>query len=125
MRNFRYSLRLIRPSSQTTIDATVSLPWNRRDVEALDAARQRRQRQHRLQRLERVVLRRGRLVEAGLVGERRVAVREIDEAALLAALRHHDAHAPAGALRQPALERVALVGLGRHVHFRTARSRSS
>src|SRR4051794_16046892 len=27
LRNFRYSLRFIRPSSHTTIDATVSLPW--------------------------------------------------------------------------------------------------
>ena len=52
-----------------------------------------------------------RLVEARLIGERGVAVGEIDEAALLAALRHDDAHAAAGALRQPALERLALVGL--------------
>src|SRR5215467_13335347 len=27
MRNFRYSAFFIRPSSQTTIEATVSLPW--------------------------------------------------------------------------------------------------
>src|SRR5690349_16885320 len=27
IRNFRYSDRFIRPSSQTTIEATVSLPW--------------------------------------------------------------------------------------------------
>ncbi len=91
---------------------------NRRDVEALDAPRQRRQREHVLQRLERVVLRRLRLVEARLVGERGVAVGEIDEAALLAALRHDDPHAPAGALGQPALERLALVRLGRHVDLR-------
>ena len=58
--------------------------------------------EHVLQRLERVVLRRRRLVEPRLVRERGVAVREIDEAALLAALRHDDPHAPAGALGQPA-----------------------
>ena len=69
---------------------------NRRDVEALDAARQRRQREDGLQRLERVVLRRGRLVEARAVRERGVARRQIHQAALLAALRHDDAHAAAG-----------------------------
>ena len=57
--------------------------------------------EHVLQRFERVVLRGRRLVEARLVGERGVAVRELDEAALLAALRHDDPHAPAGALGQP------------------------
>ena len=31
-RNFRYSLRCIRPSSHTTIDPTVSRPWNVRDI---------------------------------------------------------------------------------------------
>ena len=80
----------MRPSSQTTIDATVSLPW--------------------IVEMSKHSMRRGsagsastccsvssasycavvRLVEARLIGERRVAVREIDEAALLAALRHDD-----------------------------------
>ena len=41
-----------------------------------------------LQRLERVVLRDVACVEARLVGERRVAVGQIDQPALLAALRH-------------------------------------
>ena len=38
--------------------------------------------------------------------------------ALLAALRHDDPHLAAGALGQPALERVAIVRLRRHVDFR-------
>ena len=62
-------------------------------------------------------MRRRRLVEARLVRERGVAVREIDQAALLAALRHDDPHPAAGALRQPGLERLALVRLGRHVNL--------
>ena len=118
IRNFRYSARRIRPSSHTTIDATVSLPW--------------------IVEMSKHSMRRGsagsastccsvssasycavcRLVEPRLVGERGVAVGEIDEAALLAALRHDDPHAAAGALGQPGLERLALVGLGRHVDLR-------
>src|SRR5262249_1703845 len=90
---------------------------NRGDVEALDAARERGQREHMLQRFERVVLRGLRLVEARLVRDAGVSVREIDEAALLAALRHDDAHAASGAIGKPRLEGVAIVRLGRHVNL--------
>ena len=97
MRNFRYSPRRIRPSSHTTIDATVSLPW----IVEMSKHSMRRgsagSAEHALQRLERVVLRRRRLVEPRLVRERGVAVRELHEPALLAALRDDDAHASAGA----------------------------
>ena len=61
--------------------------------------------------------RRGRLVEPRLIRERGIAVGEVDQAALLAALRHDDPHAAAGALGQPGFERLALVRLRRHVHF--------
>src|SRR5215467_5024482 len=61
---------------------------NSRDVEALDAPREYRQAQNGLQRVQRFVLRGRSLVEAPLVGQLRVAVREIDEPALLAALGH-------------------------------------
>ena len=71
-----------------------------------------------LQRFERLVLRGARLVESRLVREPGVAVREIDEAALFAALRDDDPHAPAGPIREPALERVPLVGLRGQVNLR-------
>ena len=70
---------------------------DRRDVEALDAARHRRQRQHGAQRLERVVVRGDVLVEPRLVGHLGVARGQVEQAALLAALRHDDAHPPLGA----------------------------
>ena len=85
IRNFRYSDRFIRPSSHTTIEATVSAALDRRDVEALDAARNGRQRQHRAQRFERVVVRGDVLVEARLIGDLRVARRQVEQPALLAA----------------------------------------
>src|SRR5262249_37703948 len=91
---------------------------DRRDVEALDPPRQRRQAEHVLQGFERVVLRGARLVEARLIRQPRVAVRQVDEAALLAALRDENLHAAPGAVAQPALQRVALVGLGGHVDLR-------
>ena len=59
---------------------------DRRDVEALDAARHAGQGEHGAQRFERVVVGRGVLVEALLIGERGVARREVEQAALLAAL---------------------------------------
>src|SRR5262249_50141994 len=90
----------------------------RRDVEALDAARQRRQREYVLQRLERFVLRGLGLVEARLIGDAGVAVGEIDHPAFFAALRHHDADAPPGPCRQPRLERLVLVRLHRDVNLR-------
>ena len=86
-------------------------PLDGRDVETLDAPRNRGKLEHRLQRLERVVLRGGRLVEPRLVRQGGVAVREVDEAPLLAALWHDDADAKAGALREPRFERLALVRL--------------
>src|SRR5262249_1410492 len=68
--------------------------------------------------LERVVLGGPGLVEPGLVGERRVPVREIDEAALLAALRDDDLHPPPGPPGQPRLERLAFVRLRGDVDLR-------
>ncbi len=57
-----------------------------RDVETLDAARQRGQRQHGAQGFERVVVGGDVLVEAGLVGHFGVARREVEQTALFASL---------------------------------------
>jgi hypothetical protein len=91
---------------------------NRGDVEALDAARKRGQREDVPQRFERIVLSRARLIEPRLIRERRVSVGEIDEATLLAALRHEDLHTASGACGQVLFDRFSLVGLRRHVNFR-------
>ena len=106
--NFRYSDRFMRPSSQTTIDATVSLPW----IVEMSKHSIRRgsdgQPEDDAQRLERVVVGGDVLVEARLVGDLRVARREVEQAALLAALRHDQAHAAPGLARQPALEHLGV-----------------
>ena len=81
---------------------------DRRDVEALDPARHGGQREHGAQRLERVVVRGDVLVEARLVGDRGVARREVEQPALLAALRHHEPDAAPGCAGQPAFEHLGV-----------------
>ena len=78
---------------------------DRRDVEALDAARNRRQAQDDAQRFERVVVGGDGLVEARLVGDLRVARGEIEQPALLAALRHDEPDAMLAADRSATPER--------------------
>ena len=106
--NFRYSALLHPPvfADDHRRDGLAAL--DRRDVEALDAARHGRQRQHGAQRFERVVVRGDVLVEARLVGDLGVARREVEQPALLAALRHDEAHAAPGLRRQPALEQLGV-----------------
>ena len=58
------------------------------------------------------------MIEPRLVRQRGVAGREVDQAALLTALRHDDANPPPGPLRQPRFERLAFIRLGRHVDVR-------
>ena len=107
IRNFRYSASL-HPAVFADDHRRHGLAaLDRRDVEALDAARQRRQAEDRAQRLERVVVGGGVLVEARAGRRAGVARRQIEQAALLAALRHDEPHAPAGARRQPRLEHAA------------------
>ena len=59
------------------------------------------------------------VAEVRLIGQRRVARRQVEQPALLAALRHDEPDAAAGALGQPGLDRLALVGrqLDRNVDF--------
>ena len=98
---------------------------DRRDVEALDAPRQRRQRQHRAQRLERLVVRRGLRVEAASVGQRRVARRQIEQAlASRRAAARPDAHAVRPARAQPRFERLGLLDGDGHVNLGRRRRRS-
>ena len=70
-----------------------------------------------LQRLERVVLRCAGLVEAGRVRQCGVAICEVDEPAFLATLRNENLDLAPGACGQPALERLALIRLRRHMHL--------
>src|SRR5438093_5119493 len=88
------------------------------DVEAFDAARKRGQRQDVLQRFQCIVLSGTRLVEPRLIRERRVPIPDIDETALLAALRHEDLHTASCARRQVLFDGLAFVGLRRRVNFR-------
>ena len=71
-----------------------------------------------LQRFQCIVLSGTRLVEPRLIRERRVPIREIDETALLAALRHEDLHTASCARRQVLFDGLAFVGLRRRVNFR-------
>ena len=68
-------------------------------------------------------MRRDGLVEARLVGHLRVARREIEQAALLAALRHDDPDAVLGPIGQPGLDDFGLgrVELDRQVDLRRRR----
>ena len=67
------------------------------------------------QRLERVEVCGGDLVEARAIGQLGVARGQVDQRALVAALRHQDPHAAAGARRQPLLHRLAVFDLHRQI----------
>ena len=108
IRNFRKLAFFIRPSTPTTIDATVSRPWRVRDIEALDPPRHRRQREHR-----------GSVSSASNGGgmapaEARVVApfprceSPARPPAPVTALRHDHLHAPGVGLRQPRLHRVGV-----------------
>ena len=92
----------------------------RRDVETLDPARQTGQVQHGAERIERFERRPGALAELLLIGHRGVARRQVEQAALVPALRHLNRHLPPGAIRQPRFQRFLLewVKLNGHMHFR-------
>ena len=62
------------------------------------------------------VLRRALGVEPRSIGEFSVASHQLQQPALVAALRHADSHPTAGALREPALNRLGLLRQRRHVH---------
>ena len=70
------------------------------------------------QRFERVVLRQARVDEPRLIGHPRVAIGQLDEPALFAALRHEHLHPAAGPLRQPRLQQFAILRRARQMHFR-------
>ena len=89
MRNLRYSLRRMRPSSQTTIEATVSLPWmvemSKHSMRRGSAAGP-----GDPQRVERLGVLQRPVVGPRVIRERGVPDRQIEQAAFLAASRHDE-----------------------------------
>ena len=94
---------------------------NGRDVEAFDPTRNGRQGEDGPQRLERVVLRQTGIDEPRLIGDPGVAVGQLDQSALLAALGHEHLHAAARPFRQPRLEQLAVFRRAGQMHFRRRR----
>ena len=95
---------------------------NRRDVEALDPPRNGRQRQRGPQRFQRVVLRKARVDEPRLIRHLRIAIRQLDQAALLTTLRHQHLHPAPRAFGQPGFEQLAILRRARQMHFRRRRA---
>ncbi len=91
---------------------------NRRDVETLDAPRNRGQSELAAKRLERLEVRRRDLVEARAVRELGVARGQLHQRALVTAPGDKDPHAPAGAAGQPLFHRVDVLDLHWQVDLR-------
>ena len=108
----------MRPSSHTTIDATVSLPW----IVEMSKHSIRRgsvgQPEHRAQRLERLEVGGGVLVEPGAVRQLRVARRQLHHAPAGRRAAAGHAHAPPGRADSHCLHCLLLVDLHGQVELR-------
>ncbi len=70
-----------------------------------------------MQPLERRAARQGLVAVSRAIRQSGVPVRQIQQPSLVASFRHRELHLAPGALGQPALERVAVLELDRHVHL--------